>query len=140
MSLTTTLSGYALGALLITIAGAAGALFTSRVEDEMQALERPIRVLQAILGLALLLVLPWWLALVIAGALALGWLPMAGALGLLAALGGIGVIALALPLALLAGARSTLDRQPILPFVVALLAFTFLFAALHAIGALAFLG
>jgi len=130
-------------ALAIIVVSALAAYFATRVQDEMQYLEKPLRVLQAVSGLALLAVLPWWSALIITGALALGWLPMAGAIGFLAARSSslgtepalVGLAALTLALALLSGARWTLDKRAPLVYAGAVVAFTLVFSGLGVLGA-----
>lgn len=98
--------------LVLVVTGLAGFLAT-RVEDEMQYLEKPLRAVQAISGLALLAVLPWWGALIIAGALAFGGIFLLGGVAALAALAvtqGEGFAAVAVVLGILAGGRWALDR------------------------------
>jgi hypothetical protein len=125
-------------ALAVFFTSALSCFFAKRVPDEMKDLEKPMRVIQALSGLTLLLMLssiPWWLALVIAGALAIGWLPMAAAVGLMASMGSVALAAAAIPLGILAGARWVLDKREPLVYAVALAAFTLFFAGLKALGA-----
>jgi hypothetical protein len=104
------------------------------VADERRYLEKPLRIIQATAGLALLAVLPWWLALILAGALALGWLPLALALAALAASGSVTVTAIAIPLAILGGARWTFDGRQPLTLAAALTAFTLFLLGVAALG------
>lgn len=104
-------------------------ILARRVADEMTYLEKPLRVLQAFGGLALLFVLPWWFALLITGGLALGWIPMAAAIGVLAAISAgtsstsTQVAAIAFALAILSGARWTLDKRSPVAYAKAVVAF-----------------
>ena len=122
--------------LLVIIVSILAYLLARRVPDEMCYLEKTIRVLQALSGLALLFILPWWLALMLAGALALGGISMAAAIGVLAALSVDGATAaIALPLAILAGARWELDKQQALHYVGITIVFALVLLGIKALGA-----
>lgn len=121
-------------AALIVVTSVLACSLATRTRDEMQYLEKPLRVLQALSGLALLFVLPWWLALVLAGALAIGGYPMAVAVSALAAVATGSITAVALPLAMLAGARWEVDTRDALQYAGLLLVATLIFAGLNTLG------
>ncbi len=123
-------------ALLVITVSILAYLLARRVPDEMRYLEKTIRVLQALSGLALLFILPWWLALMLAGALTLGGISMAAAIGVLAALSvGGATAAIALPLAILAGARWELDKQKLLVLIGTATVFALVLLGIKALGA-----
>lgn len=104
-----------LAALVVTVSALAAFLAT-KVDDELLYLEKPLRFLQAVSGLALLFVLPWWGALIIAGALAFGGAFLLGGVGVLVVLvawegSAAGLAATSLVLGILAGGRWALDRE-----------------------------
>ena len=107
-----------------------------RVTDEMTYLEKPLRVLQAISGLTLLFVLPWWLALLLTGALAVGGFAMAVAIGVLAALAGTSttIAAIALPLAMFAGGRIERDTRALYPLLGTAIGAAIILLTLQAFG------
>jgi hypothetical protein len=123
-----------IGVAYLAFLAGASAWCASRARDEWNLLTPVLRILQSLSGLTLLFSLSPWLALILAGALAIGWLPLAVALGYVGGTGNPATLALATPLALLAGARWAYDGRAALHLAIAILATGLLVAGVASLG------